>query len=172
MDLLEERIARWKLRRCAYVGRAPRVHGRVWIHGRGIIRLGHDVVLDGAHQPIELHALDPASEIVIGDGALLEGGASIEAVISVTIGARSRLRSFSRVLDNNFHPLQGNRHWRPPSAKVTIGEDVDVGARAILLAGATIGDGATIRAGTVINRRLRVPPHAHARGFPASVSER
>lgn len=172
MDLFEEAAARWKLRRCAHVGRAPRVHGRVWIHGRGIIRLGHDVVLDGAHQPIELHALEPASEIVIGDGVHLEGGVSVEAVISVTIGARSRLRSFSRVLDNNFHPLRGNRHWRPPSAKVVIGEDVDVGVRAILLAGVTVGDGATIRSGTVLTRKLRVPPHALARGFPAFVSER
>jgi acetyltransferase-like isoleucine patch superfamily enzyme len=162
--------ARWDLRRCAHVGRSVRVLGRVWVRGGGRITVGDGVVLDASHYPIELFALEPSSEIVIGDGVRIGGGTSIEAVASVRIGARSRLGGFTKVMDNHFHSLLGDRHWRPPSVPVTVGEDVDIGPRAILLAGAEVGNGAIIRAGTVISRRTRVPPAGTAYGFPAVVT--
>jgi serine acetyltransferase len=167
--LLERLSARWKLRGCSEVGGSTRVRGRVWVHGRGTVRLGAGVMLDGAHHPIELHALDPSSEIVIGDGVFIEGGTSIEAVVSVRVGARTHLGSFSRLMDNHFHPLVGDRHWRPASAPVTVGEDVEIGPRALLLSGANVGNAATIRAGAVITRRLPVPPGATACGLPAVI---
>jgi acetyltransferase-like isoleucine patch superfamily enzyme len=72
-------------------------------------------------------------------------------------------------MDNNFHPLVGNRHARPPSRPVRVGEDVEIGARAILLPGAEVGSGAIVGAGTVITRRVRVPPGGKASGLPAKV---
>ncbi len=159
----------WKLRRCDRVGRGTRARGRIWIHGRGKVRIGADVVLDASHYPIELHPLEPDSEIVLGDGAYVAGGTSIEAVLSVRIGARTRIGAFAKLMDNHFHALVGDRHFRPPSSPVTVGSDVEIGARAILLAGAEAGDGSTIAPGAVITRRERVPPGARARGIPAFV---
>lgn len=52
-------------------------------------------------------------------------------------------------------------------ADVTIGADVWAGARAILLPGVTIGDGAIIAAGSVV--RQDVPPFAIVAGVPAKV---
>lgn len=159
----------WKLRRCAAVGRGSEARGRIWIHGRGSVRIGDGVLLDGSRSPIELHALDTGSVIVIEDGVHIAGGASIEAVLSVTVGARTRIGSFARLMDNHFHSLVGDRHRRPPSAPVRVGRDVEIGARAILLAGAEIGDGATVGPGAVITRRLRVAPGERASGVPAVV---
>jgi len=161
--------ARWKLRRCVSFGRSVRAFGRVWVHGPGKVRLGDRVVLDASWAPIELKTIEPSSEIVIGDDVYIAGGTSIEAVVSVIVGARSRLGRFSKLLDNHFHPLVGDRHWRPPSAPVRVGEDVKVGARAILLAGAQVESRATIRAGTVITRRVHVAPGRTASGLPAVV---
>lgn len=48
---------------------------------------------------------------------------------------------------------------------VTIGNDVWIGARAIILSGVTIGDGAVIGAGAVVPRD--VPPYAVVAGNPA-----
>ncbi|HTO97140.1 MAG TPA: acetyltransferase [Myxococcales bacterium] len=158
-------LARWKLRRCTVRGTA-RVRGRIWVHGRGTIRLGDGVFLDGAHHPIELHALEPDSEIVIGDGVQVQGGASIEAVSSVTVGPRTRIGGFARLMDNHFHPLVGDRHVRPPSAPVVVGADVQIGPQALLLAGSRVGDGAKVRGGTVLTRRMPVPAGRTASGFP------
>jgi acetyltransferase-like isoleucine patch superfamily enzyme len=48
---------------------------------------------------------------------------------------------------------------------VTIGNDVWIGARAIILSGVTVGDGAVIGAGAVVTRD--VPPYAIVAGNPA-----
>ncbi len=50
---------------------------------------------------------------------------------------------------------------------VVIEDDVWIGTRAIILAGARIGEGAVIAAGAVVNSD--VPPYAIAAGVPARV---
>lgn len=52
-------------------------------------------------------------------------------------------------------------------APVTIGNDVWIGARAIVLDGATVGDGAIVAAGAVVAGE--VPPYAIVSGVPARV---
>lgn len=52
-------------------------------------------------------------------------------------------------------------------ADVTIGDDVWIGARAILLPGARIGDGAIIAAGAIV--RGEIPAFSVAAGMPAKV---
>lgn len=54
-----------------------------------------------------------------------------------------------------------------PSAKVTIGNDVWIGTRVIILPGVTIGDGAIIAAGAVVSKD--VPEYAVVGGVPAKV---
>jgi acetyltransferase-like isoleucine patch superfamily enzyme len=124
----------------------------VHVHGGGRIVLGADVLLDGRAVPIELHAARGAA-IEIGDGVVIEGGTSIEAQSRVVVGAGARLGPYAKVMDNQFHPVKGDRHQRPASAEVRIDEGAFVGERAIVLPGAHLERGARVLAGTVISRR-------------------
>jgi acetyltransferase-like isoleucine patch superfamily enzyme len=163
---LRDAASRLKLWRCARVGASPRVLGKVWIHGEGQVRLGDRVTLDGRVAPIELHA-EPGAEIVIGNDVRIEGGASLEAQHSIVVGDHCRIGGFAKVLDNNFHPVSGNRHQRPVSTAVVIEEGAEVGVRAILLPGAHVQKGARIGTGSVISRRI--PAGVTVSGVPPKV---
>jgi maltose O-acetyltransferase len=52
---------------------------------------------------------------------------------------------------------------------IRIGNDVWIGARSILLPGITVGDGAVIAVGTLVNRS--VPPGAYVAGAPVRIVE-
>jgi acetyltransferase-like isoleucine patch superfamily enzyme len=150
-EQLAGRAARHKLRACASVGLAPRVRGRLWIHGDGEILVGDRVFFDAAFAPIELYPWAGAS-IVIGDDSYIAGGTSVEATCSITLGPRTHLGSFCKVMDNHFHPLVGDRHARPAPRPVVVEGDVVLGPRTIVLAGARVERGTRVGAGTVIKR--------------------
>lgn len=147
MRALGEAWTRLRLRRCASLGEGVRLRGRIWVHGKGAVRLGDGVVLDGATVPIELHA-GAGAELVVGAGTVLHGGTSIEAMHSVTIGARCRVGAFSKILDNHFH-VAGQMATRPPSLPVSIEDDALLGPRCVVLPGARVARGEALRAGTV-----------------------
>ena len=66
-------------------------------------------------------------------------------------------------------PSPGNAD-EPPSTSIVIGNNVWVGARAILLSGARIGQGAVVGAASVID--FEVPPYTVVAGNPARVVRR
>jgi acetyltransferase-like isoleucine patch superfamily enzyme len=164
---LSRLVARWRLRGCAVVGASPTVLGRVFVHGPGRVIVGDGVIFDASSAPIELRTHEASAEIVIGDGVRIDSGVSIEAVQSVQIGPRATLRRFSKVMDNHFHPLVGDRHQRPESGPVRIGAGAEIGARAVVLSASRMGEGARLRAGAVLTRKLPVPDGATAGGLPA-----
>lgn len=160
-------LSRLKLWRCAKVGARVEVRGNVYVIGGGTIELGDDVLLDGSLVPVELHA-EPGAQLIIGHGCVLEGGASIEAQERVELGPGCRLRAFAKVMDNNFHPVGGSRHKRPPSRPVKLEAAVEVGERAIVLPGAWLEARVKLGPGVVVARRVRagstlvVPPAPRA----------
>jgi len=151
--LLADLGTRVKLRRCASVGPSATVLGRVWVRGAGAVHVAGGVLLDARAAPIELCAHGGA-EIRIGPDVRIEGGASLEAVSRIEIGAGAKLGSFCKIMDNHFHPVGRERHRRPPSRPVVVEEGAEVGARAILLPGARVGKGAVVPPGTVLSRTL------------------
>jgi acetyltransferase-like isoleucine patch superfamily enzyme len=54
-----------------------------------------------------------------------------------------------------------------PPTKIVVGENVWIGARAVLLSGCIIGDGAIVGAATVVD--FEVPPYAVVAGNPARI---
>jgi acetyltransferase-like isoleucine patch superfamily enzyme len=82
---------------------------------------------------------------------------------SITIGARCAISWDVQVLDTDYHELVGSEPTRP----VVIGDDVWIGARAVILKGVTIGDGAVVSAGAMV--RENVPARALVGGVPARV---
>lgn len=156
-------VSRLKLWRCAKVGARVEVLGNVYVVGGGLIEIGDDVIIDGRQVPVELHA-EPGGVLIISHGCKLDNGVSIEAQVRVEIGPGCRLRSFSKVMDNNFHPVLGSRHVRPASRPVKLDAAVEVGERAIVLPGAWLEANVKLGPGVVIARHVKagrtvtVPP--------------
>jgi acetyltransferase-like isoleucine patch superfamily enzyme len=153
LDRARHLRTRFLLRRAAEVGHDVWVGGLVWIHGGGSVFLGDRVMFDGRGAPIELHAL-PGGEIHIGDDVTIEGGTSIEARHSVTVGERCRVGGFCKIIDNHFHPLRGERHRLPGSVPIVIYPEVELGRHVLVLPGAHVRRGSVVRPSTV----LRGPP--------------
>ena len=92
------------------------------------------------------------NHIVIGEGAVISHNVTIE--------------------DYDGHQLynvdeNGEKTPVPISAPIVIGDHVWIGAKATILKGVTIGDGAVIAAGSVVTRD--VPAHSLCAGVPAKV---
>ena len=139
------------------IGPEVEIEGRVWMPGIGRVHLGRGVRRRGRLAPIELRAHDGA-EIRLGDGVVVEAGASIEATQRVEVGARTSIGAFAKVIDNHYHRTVGDRNERPAPTPITIGEDAVVGPRAILLPGARVCARAVVRAGQVLAGRREAEP--------------
>jgi acetyltransferase-like isoleucine patch superfamily enzyme len=118
----------------------------------------------------------------LGDGFIRIGddsGGSAVVISSrsgITIGKHVCLGANTRIYDHDFHPLdfmqrrlsrnEQAQHTR--SEPVTVGNDVFVGANAMILKGVTIGDRSIVAAGSVVFRGV-YPQDCIIAGNPASI---
>lgn len=143
------------------------------------VTLGDDVVIysrsdsnpAGIAHPTILAAVGQHSTIVVGDGTGISG-ASIVARRAVTIGSRVLIGAGACVWDTDFHPLDSDlrrvhQTRYAGSAPVQIGDDVFVGARALVLKGVSVGARAVVGAGAVVTKD--VAPDTIVGGNPARV---
>jgi len=123
----------------------------------------------GVFQPVILTAWGPESVIKIGDDVGMSG-CSITAMQCVVIGCRVLVGAGVLIVDSDAHPLHPKDRLRGGSgakSSVKIGDDVFIGARAIILKGVSIGEGAVIGAGSVVTSP--VPAFKIAAGNPARI---
>lgn len=126
----------------------------------------------GLSSPTILRTLKSGAKIEIGSDVGISG-AVICAATSVSIGDRCLLGSGAKIVDTDFHPISSSgrryeRDWsKIASAPVKLGNDVFVGAGAMILKGVKIGNGSVIGAGAVVTRN--VPPNSIVAGNPARV---
>ena len=124
----------------------------------------------GVAHPVVLRTLTPGALLRIGCDTGISGG-SFCAAVQIDIGERCLIGADVMISDTDFHSLApegrstGTDWSRVGSAPVRIGNDVFIGARAVILKGVVIGDGAVIGAGSVVTRS--VPARAVAAGNPA-----
>lgn len=90
----------------------------------------------------------------------------------ITIGEGAVISHNVTIEDYDGHQLytvdnEGKRTPSPISAPITIGNHVWIGAKATVLKGVTIGEGAVIAAGSVVTSDI--PPHSLCAGVPAKV---
>jgi maltose O-acetyltransferase len=128
-------------------------------------------LLGGVGFPVEIEPpfhCDYGDLITIGDGFFANFGCVILDCHHVTIGRNVQFGPRVQVLAA-FHPTDplARRAGRELSAPVVIGDDVWIGAGAIVCPGVTIGDGSTIGAGGVVTRDI--PPLVVAAGVPCRV---
>lgn len=126
----------------------------------------------GVAHPVVLRLLRPGAVIQIGSDTGLSG-TSVCAAISISIGNECLLGADVAIADTDFHALepQGRRYERRPAcigtAPVKIGNNVFIGAHAIILKGVSIGDNTVIGAGSVVTKD--VPAGVIAAGNPCRI---
>ena len=105
--------------------------------------------------------------LVIGDVTNVNGLSKILCQVGVSIGSGCTISWDVEIMDNDFHTMVVGGVERPSAAPIVIGDQVWIGARAIVLKGVTIGDGAVVAAGAVVTKD--VPPGAVVAGTPAKI---
>ena len=121
--------------------------GRPWPKIRneqGVLTLGKVFVAAGAR--LWAHK---GGELTIGDGTVLDAGAELIAWARVSIGQNCYLGWDVLVMDTDLHGAAGQPAVNRP---VRIGDRVRIGARAMILKGVCVGDGAIIHPGSHVTR--------------------
>ena len=129
--------------------------------------LGDNVTLNNGlrHNPIGFP--QPCSIVVASYAKLLIGNnvgisqASIICHHSITIGNYVKIGGGVKIYDTNFHSLDPLERRNPSQdmenkklAPVVIGDDVFIGAGAIILPGVTIGEKSIIGAGSIVTKSV------------------
>jgi acetyltransferase-like isoleucine patch superfamily enzyme len=110
--------------------------------------------------------IKPGGELVmLGGESYSSRGLHIECRDKIILGKDIAIGPDVIIQDTDSHVVTSAGHRM--TAPITIGNHVWIGARAIILKGVTIGDGAIIAAGAVVNKD--VPPNSIAGGIPAKV---
>ena len=144
--------------------------GEITIGDRVVLCSRSYVTALGVRSPVIMRILSPNATISIGSDVGLSGTV-ICAAKSIAIGERCLFGADVMVFDTDFHnPEPKNRRFSTPdwdriSKPVSIGNDVFIGTRSIIMKGVTIGDGAIIGAGSVVVSD--VPANSIAAGSPA-----
>ena len=145
------------------------IRGKLIIQGPGRVIVGRHCFFDAATgRPNKIQTFDASATVTIGDDCYLNG-IEIAAQSSVTIGRRGIVAD-CLIMDTDFHSLEVNRHEAAAPVKtqsVTIGENVWIGNRTIVLKGVAIGENSVVGAGTVV--RQSVPANAVVIGNPQQI---
>lgn len=147
------------------------------------VRVGHHVAFNAQWSLNTLEARGPNILRTFRAGAMIDIGpdsgltsATISAGRHVRIGQRVLVGAGALITDSDHHPVRvqagvprrfAGLPQRGDDRPVVIGDDVFIGARAIILKGVTIGSGAVIGAGSVVSHD--VPPGMIAAGNPCLV---
>lgn len=163
----------WKrIRSLALLGRAEFSPGRVRLHGIPEISRGAGggrlVLGDEAriYQSVAFFLDHPDAVVTLGARSYLNRRTEIHCKSAVAIGSDCAISWDVCITDTDYHAISDSS----PTAPVSIGDRVWIGARATITKGVTVGDGAVIAAGAVVTRD--VPPATLVGGVPASVIAR
>ena len=109
-----------------------------------------------------------SNQVSIGDGSFVNAGCQFEGFGRIDIGRDVFLGPQVMILTSTHDIDEDGQVERNPTCKpVRVGDRCWLGARATVLPGVTIGDGAVIGAGSVVTRSI--PAEVRAYGNPARV---
>jgi acetyltransferase-like isoleucine patch superfamily enzyme len=143
----------------------PLVYGRrPKIRNFGTIRIGSGFMSRSFRLRSYITTLGGAL-IEIGNNGFINDGVNICASKSIRIGHNVQIADMVYIYDTDFHPVCPNRPTK--QSPVCIGNNVWIGAHAIILAGSHIGDHSVIGAGSVVTGNI--PAKSVVAGNPARV---
>lgn len=117
-----------------------------------------------------IEARNKGSEIIIGDGVVINNNAVIIAEKSfIRIGDDTLIGSEFNAYDSDFHGLhpEHRNSGHQLVAGVSIGENVFIGSRVTVLKGVSIGNNSVIANGSIVNKD--VPADVIAGGVPVRI---
>lgn len=134
------------------------------------IRSGVLTNLIGLYQRTIIVAKDKG-RIEIGD-AVGMSGATIYARKSITIGANTMIGANTKILDNDFHPIDVTARIENDISKIgtreiIIGKNCFIGCNSIILKGTVLGDNCIVGAGAVVSGKF--PDNSVIGGNPAKI---
>lgn len=155
-----------------FKGLGVRFEGSSWLRRVSIPRrwsdvyLGHNVALDDGVVLI-CTGDSPAQRICILSGTYINRYTIIDASERISIGTNTLIGPHCYLTDHDhtYSPESLTKHLPLKSKPVSIGNNVWIGAGAIILKGVSIGDNAIIAAGAVVTHD--VPASSLAAGVPA-----
>jgi acetyltransferase-like isoleucine patch superfamily enzyme len=149
------------------LGRGAKVHARATLDAShdGLIRIGEKATINryafiqGSRGGVEI-----GDRSEINNYSVVNGAGGVRIGRDVLIGPGVKIISYNHRFDALDRPIREQPYdYRP----IVIGDDVWIGAGAVILAGVEIGSGAVVAAGAVVTHSL--PPRAVAAGVPARV---
>ena len=153
------------------IGRPFAVHGTLIVRGPGAVRVGDAVTFDNATgRPNRLLTFDPGATVNIGSHCYING-VEIACQHCISIGDQCIIAE-CRIMDTDFHSTEVDRSGPGAvvkAAAVTIGRNVWIANKTIILRGVGIGDNSVVGAGAVVTRD--VPPNVVVAGNPARVNK-
>ena len=118
----------------------------------------------------------PGSYIRIGDNVGMSG-VTIYARTGIEIGENTAIGGNTKILDNDFHPIEAETRNKLladknggdsdliPAKPIKIGKNCFIGCNAIILKGTELGDGCVVGAGAVVSGKFE--PNSVIVGNPA-----
>jgi acetyltransferase-like isoleucine patch superfamily enzyme len=161
---------------CESVGDGLYMEKLPYIQGVGRILIGRGVRLSGQPQISFGRSGVQTPELIIGDGTFIGHHCGFNVGRSIHVGRNCLFATGVLVYDQDGHPLdaQLRRAQQPTPIEaiepVVFGDDVWVGAGAVILKGVRIGERAVIAARAVVTKD--VPADAVVAGNPARVIRR
>jgi acetyltransferase-like isoleucine patch superfamily enzyme len=159
LDLLNASV---RLRNCR-TGKWVTVKGGLKVSARGTIIIGDSCKI-WSHIGNSQISAGPRAVIEIGENTFINTGTIITARKYIKIGKNCHIANQVIIMDDDFHDV-GTRDATSGKESITIGNNVWIATRAIILKGVTIGDGAVIAAGAVVTKD--VLPNMLVGGVPA-----
>jgi acetyltransferase-like isoleucine patch superfamily enzyme len=146
-------------------GQFPKIYGTLILNNNGYCKIGDNAVFRssphsnyvGLTKKCSLY-IDSGARLIIGNNAGLSG-TTIYCANAITIGNNVNLGGNVSIWDTDFHPLdfedrRAHIEERINTIPVMIGNDVFIGANAMVLKGVNIGDRSIIGAGSVVTKSI------------------
>lgn len=112
-------------------------------------------------------------KLLMAEHSQINAGCFLLTSDTITLGENTTLAYQVTILTSanpNYPYNELSKIYKPMHAPVKIGDNVWVGARAVILPGVTIGNNVVVAAGSVVNRD--VPDNVVVAGVPAVIKKR
>lgn len=134
------------------------------LHLRGELLVGSRVTFRNERGRSAI-GVNKGARLAIGERTLINTGTNIQAHVDISIGAHCLIGEGVEIQDSNYHEVDEKAGVK--QAAITLGRNVWIGNRAVVLPGVTIGDHSVVAAGAIVTKD--VPARSVVAGNPARV---